>query len=582
MRPERWPGIVAGFGLAGVPGLTAIMYLRYLNTYFVDAPFSLWFWLIVLPGLIGALLGTRWRLLPERWPLLLVVGELTIITGFSIPSGEKLEGLELLVVGVDGASWSVIDPMIQGGELDAFQSLKVRGAAGIMKAPEPIFSPLIWTTLASGVRPADHGIHGFSMEADEIRVPRFWNIAADQGRSIGVYKWLVTWPPERLDAGFMVPAWLAKSSHTSPERFSVAKELELSRRTTRPGLESGRGEVGLTLDLVRIGMRWSTLRTAIGWRLWMAFRQIDSRELDAGLQLLRVAIDRDVFIAGLWAERPAVASFTGYATDALSHRFWRFHEPDRFPGSDELEQGRYGEIVRDTYRQADLLLGELISIIPPETRLVVLSDHGFQALVVTEGVRMIPRTEALASWLSERECQAEVLRQGGKLRVLSSDARLVQLLQAFVAEQVVVKGQPLFRVETIPGEAQALGLAVIAERLEPTSILATGEPLTSLMRPAAGLSGDHHPEGIFMAVGPGVTEGGVVDISALDLTPILLAALGIPKGDDMPGRVPDGLWPGAGTTPTWSHLREGIDYVEAGEEVGDALNQELRALGYVD
>jgi predicted AlkP superfamily phosphohydrolase/phosphomutase len=583
MDKEGLNGLLAGFGLAGVPGLLVSLVCWVWNPHFVDQPFSLWWWLVATPGLLGALVSFGLKLrVARRWPAILAVGALTLITGFSIPSGERLDGLRLVILGVDGATWAVIDPMLERGELPAFGAARAEGASGIMRAPEPIFSPLIWTTLATGLEPREHGIRGFSMESSAIKSPRYWNIAQSQGMSIGIYKWLVTWPPEALDEGFMVPAWLARSTAASPPQLSVVKELELSQRRRRQAVSSTRNLLALTPDLIKVGLRWSTLREACRWRLRMAYGEVDPRALDAGLQQLRVAIDWDVFAASLWSERPEVASFNLYATDALSHRFWRYHDPEHFDAVSADEGERYGEVVRDAYRQADEILGELRQMIGEETRLLVVSDHGFQALSSHGALRMLPRTEPVINWLGEHGLRAEVLRQGAKLRVLAGSGELTESLDAFVQAHRLMTGEAVYRVEGIPDDDAALGLAVIAEHLEPEALLLSGKELRTLLKPAEGFSGDHHPEGIVIATGPRVIPGANTNIDAIDFTPIVLAGLGIAQGEDMVGRVPDGLWPSAGVGPSWSRLRGEVEYVPTEELPGEETKQALRALGYLD
>jgi predicted AlkP superfamily phosphohydrolase/phosphomutase len=583
MDRERLLGVVAGFGYAGLPGFFACVVCWLWNPLFVDEPISLWLALVMLPGLLGALIslggGYRAR---GRWPLGLSVGTLTLITGFSIPTGQRLDSTQLVILGVDGATWSVIEPMVQRGELEAFAAMRSAGASGVMQAPQPIFSPLIWTTLATGLESSEHGISGFSMEATALKAPRFWNIAENQGLSVGVYKWLVTWPPESLAQGFMVPAWLAKSAQTTPARLGVVKELELSQRRRRKAVVSERGLASLTPDLIRVGLRWSTLRDACWWRLRIALGMADPLQVDAALQQIRVAIDWDVFVAALWAEKPDVASFSLYATDALSHRFWRYHEPARFEGVSAADVSRHGEVVQDAYRQADRILAELTGLVGEDTRLVVISDHGFQALQGDGGLRMLPRTEPVERWFRSQGLQLEVLRQGAKLRVISREARLREQLEAFVDANGLRTGQPVYRVEVIPERGDALGLAVIAEHLDPEAELMSGEKVLSLLKPAEGFSGDHHPEGIFMARGPGVASGTEISIQAVDFTPVVLAALGIPQGADMPGEVPDGLWPSPGTGPSWSWLLEHVTRAPSEEAVTDETDQALRALGYID
>lgn len=583
MNRERLRGAVAGFGIAGIPGFVVCLVCWVWNPLFVDEPASIWLWSVAFPGLLGALLcWVKGCEVSGRWPVLLSAGTLTLMTGFSVPSGDKLHDTKLVILGVDGATWDVIDPMIKEGELPAFSSARAAGASGRMRAPEPIFSPLVWTTLATGLGAMEHGIRGFSMESTAIKAPRFWNIAESEGLSVGIYKWLVTWPPERLERGFMVPAWLAKSAETTPSTLSVVKELELSQRQRRQAVNSGRSLVFLVPDLIRAGVRWSTLREACWWRLRMKLGAVSPEELDAGLQQLRVSIDWDVFVAASLQEQPGVASFSLYATDALSHRFWRYHEPDRFETVSDEEVSRYGEVVRDAYRQADQLLAELMDIVGEDTRVLLVSDHGFQALVSEGHKRMLPRTEPVSRWFEARGLHPEVLRQGAKLRVLSTDIGLREHLEAFEEAHRLKGDEAIFRVEVIPGTEAALGLAVIAEHLDPAALLGSGQPLRTLLKPAEGFSGDHHPAGIVLALGPEVTPGSQIHIRAIDFTPIVLAALDIPQGEDMVGKVPAGLWPSAGVGPSWSGLRAKMSFVSTSASDDEMTTEALQALGYLD
>jgi hypothetical protein len=104
------------------------------------------------------------------------------------------------------------------------------------------------------------------------------------------------------------------------------------------------------------------------------------------------------------------------------------------------------------------------------------------------------------------------------------------------------------------------------------------------------LIGSHRPEGIFLAGGPAVANGArLPQISVLDVTPILLYALGIPVPEDLEGRVPLDLFDpafvrihpiimGGPTRPP-----EAFPSPEpAGGEGEEEVMARLRALGYVD
>ena len=69
--------------------------------------------------------------------------------------------MKLLIIGLDGATWTVIDPMIQQGRLPNLARLIESGTRCISSAIEPALSPIVWTSLASGKLPEKHGVTHF-------------------------------------------------------------------------------------------------------------------------------------------------------------------------------------------------------------------------------------------------------------------------------------------------------------------------------------------------------------------------------------------------------------------------------------
>ena len=59
-------------------------------------------------------------------------------------------GTRILIVGLDGADWQMIDPLVERGLLPNLESLRRRGAWGNLKSLKPILSPLLWTSVCIG------------------------------------------------------------------------------------------------------------------------------------------------------------------------------------------------------------------------------------------------------------------------------------------------------------------------------------------------------------------------------------------------------------------------------------------------
>jgi len=70
-------------------------------------------------------------------------------------------GLRVLFVGIDGADWDVIDPLLRAGQLPQLARLRREGVWARLRSSVPTLSPLLWTTVATGKSPDRHGINDF-------------------------------------------------------------------------------------------------------------------------------------------------------------------------------------------------------------------------------------------------------------------------------------------------------------------------------------------------------------------------------------------------------------------------------------
>src|SRR3989442_1518104 len=64
----------------------------------------------------------------------------------------------VIFVGLDGADWQLLDDYIAGGAMPNLARLVREGTSGILDTIRPPLSPLIWTSMMTGVSPLDHGI----------------------------------------------------------------------------------------------------------------------------------------------------------------------------------------------------------------------------------------------------------------------------------------------------------------------------------------------------------------------------------------------------------------------------------------
>ena len=119
----------------------------------------------------------------------------------------------LLVVGVDGLEWRVVRELAQTGEIETLPRLAETGVSGLLDVPKPTLSPIIWTTIATGVGKNRHGIEGFTYRDENgrprlfgsrnRRVKAVWNILGEAGLETWTIGWWATFPAEQV-RGIMI------------------------------------------------------------------------------------------------------------------------------------------------------------------------------------------------------------------------------------------------------------------------------------------------------------------------------------------------------------------------------------------
>ena len=551
---RRLNGVVL-FSLLSGGVASAIRWL--CNPWFMDQPLTYAAFTLIPLSVLGWWLGPR---LPEVNSLMGWFRASVVLFCLSLvpPQHDRLAP-KLVIVGIDGVTWTVADKI----EMPALEGMVRDGQRGTLLAAEPLFSPLLWTTIATGQPPHVHGIQGLKVRADQAQYARFWDVARYHGLSVGLYKWLVTWPPPEDDvSGFTVPAWLAADAQTHPADLGWVKELELSRRTHRKRVATGSSLPTLVWRGVGGGLRWSTLWAGARFFAMEQLTSISPGEREAFLRNLRVQIDRDVFIASLHRHEPDVATFTVYVTDAISHTHW-------------LSDG--GHHVQGAYQLADQVLGEIRDNLVPGTPILTLSDHGFRNAGEDSGAHSaVPKIDALSAWLARRLGEVEIVRVGRKLVINSSNPVGEGELELALSQLLLPNGEPLYGVDVLPGQSGwSVSIANIPPQGEWERQFVGARPLSDWVRPGRSESGEHDEAGIVVLAGAGIEPGQLGDVSQVDVMPTILSLLALPVADDLPGRswVPERV----GRIESYAGLapRSETDGVISNEE-------RLKRLGYID
>lgn len=400
----------------------------------------------------------------------------------------------VFLIGIDGATWDRIEPLLEAGRMATLAELMREGASAPLHSLLPTVSPALWTTVATGKDFEEHGINDFTVTVDDEdgtknarvmhmtsnmrRTKALWNILGDVGKRSAFVGWWVTWPAEPV-AGYMVSSHIPldqTGGRASPTKGTITPDL--SGQTWPPEL----------FDEVRPLIRTPDTVTFEEARRFMTLREEElDRDIVEGFRWAYAADETYRAVVRLLLEKEPDLPLWGLyfnGVDVVEHRYWKYNEPEFYRPFDRVEIPRFRNVIDRYYTYTDGILGEILAQARPGDTFLVLSDHGFHA-------------------------------RGHK------DA----------------------------------------------------------------------PPGVFVAWGHNIRANVVVDPPQLaDITPTVLALLGLPAGEDMSGRVLEEIF-----TPEWqaAYPRERIPtydtpgwreegQVPVASEVDQELMERLHALGYLE
>jgi predicted AlkP superfamily phosphohydrolase/phosphomutase len=316
-----------------------------------------------------------------------------------------------MVVGLDGASWDIILPLVEAGDMPNLATLMREGAYGDMQSFRPTTSPALWTTVATGVSPARHGITGFTKEPSRLherirkilgrkrryefysnsdrRVKAFWNILSERGKRVLVVGYHNTFPAEKVN-GMMVSNYLM---HSHIYRKSRRRNADMAAFT--PSL------VYPPKHLPKV-MAFNRPLDSIAFSEIEPFADIRSEDFERlrseKHEVIEAGDQRWAYLQMAYLYETTNAKITEHfypilapdvlmvhfqMVDWMGHYFLAFHWPDsaspKHPSKEFFEWKERGRnTLREFYRYADSWIGRLTSMRDEATAVMIVSDHGFE------------------------------------------------------------------------------------------------------------------------------------------------------------------------------------------------------------
>ena len=264
--------------------------------------------------------------------------------------------MKIFVLGLDGATFDGLDPLIEEGVLPNIKGLCLEEAYGPLKTIFPPVTAPAWLGIATGMNPGKTGVFDYinkSRGRDHGMVPvssayyekrAVWNYLNEKGYKTGIFNYPTLSPPPAVD-GFAITG----IGGYSKEKLAYPEELGAELNEITNGYEN-------TLNLRNPKYR----------RNVKLFLDDIERIVTKQTKALKFLVSRKE-----WDFFFAVFSFT----DWMQHVLWKYID-ENHPLHNKEDSGNVQKRYKEIWKKIDEVIGELREIIPKDAIFMIVSDHG--------------------------------------------------------------------------------------------------------------------------------------------------------------------------------------------------------------
>ncbi len=285
---------------------------------------------------------------------------------------------KVLLIGWDAADWEHITPLLEEGLMPTLDALINRGVMGNLATLQPILSPMLWNSVATGKLADKHGIHGF-IEPDPVnggarpytstsrKCKALWNILTQRDLRSNIVGWWASHPAEPINGTVVTNAF-------GGVRFDPEKGWSIPKGTVHPP-ENGS-------KLARFKVFPNELTEAHILPFIPDAAKIDQQKdkrLSSFAKVLSDNASIHAVATALMENEPWDFTAVYYdGIDHFSHAFMAYHPP-KLPWINDEDFALFKDVVRGAYRFHDMMLERLLELAGPETTVILCSDHGFES-----------------------------------------------------------------------------------------------------------------------------------------------------------------------------------------------------------
>ncbi len=288
---------------------------------------------------------------------------------------------KVLLLGWDAADWKIIGPLMAKGQMPALKKLIDNGVYGNMSTMNPPYSPMLWSTVATGKTPDKHGVLGFIELHPEKQAIRpvtvtsrkskaLWNIFHHEGLKSNIVGWWPSFPAEPIN-GVVVSDKFQKN--LKPD----SRNKDLPEGTVHPK------KMANELKELRFFPDEITEAHILPFIPKAAKMDMEDKPTKKRLNSFAKVLSENtsVHAAATRLMRTTEWDFMAVYYDMIDHfchGFMKFHPP-KLPQIPEKLYEYYNEVIVGAYRFQDMMLERMIDLADKDTIIIVMSDHGYES-----------------------------------------------------------------------------------------------------------------------------------------------------------------------------------------------------------
>lgn len=279
----------------------------------------------------------------------------------------------VVIFALDGADWELLHELSDDGRLPNIRALASGGTTASLQTIQPTVSPMVWTTVATGLTPDRHGVidfmdraHHTPVDAYSRRAPALWDVADAFGRPALVAGWWTAWPPTAPNSTFYgTPVEEVPNAVYPPAVAALAASLAVPVDTI--GYAQMRRFLNITPDEWDHALEAKKASDPI-----VLFRSILAKTWNDHRAAVNLYNDQRQR-----GQDPTLVMVSYEGTDAVNHLFAPFHPPYR-DGISEESYRKFWPAVSNYYAEVDRLIGEWMGALPHDTTVMIISSYGFR------------------------------------------------------------------------------------------------------------------------------------------------------------------------------------------------------------